>query len=52
MYSISYITTNGSTVLNNIVKADNLGEALADLREYEPVHIILSCVPLSSMPTS
>lgn len=49
MYSISYITKNGSIVLNNIIEASNIGEALLNLRDGDDVHIIhiiLSCVPI------
>ena len=45
-YCISYISNSGLTVLNSIVDADNMQEAIADVKGTEGVSIILSVVPI------
>jgi hypothetical protein len=43
---ISYITNGGLTVLNSIVEANNMQEAIADVKGTEGVRMILSIVPI------
>ena len=45
-YCISYITNGGLTVLNSIVDADNMQEAITDVKGTEGVRMILSVVPI------
>lgn len=47
-YSISYISNSGLTVLNNIVEANSIADAIEDIRGSEGVYIILSIVPIPS----
>lgn len=45
-YCISYITNGGLMVLNSIVDADNMQEAITDVKGTEGVRMILSVVPI------
>ena len=45
-YCISYISNSGLIVLNSIVEADNMQEAIADVKGDEGVRMILSIVPI------
>ena len=43
-FVISYITTSGLTVLNNVVKAESRSEAINDVIGDEHIFIILSII--------
>lgn len=43
-FIVSYITTSGVTILNNIVKAESRSEAISDVIGEENIFIILSIV--------
>ena len=47
-YSISYVTTNGSLVLNSIIDAPSLHKALDSVRESDDVHVILSSIKIKN----
>lgn len=46
-YSISYISNSGLTILNNIVEAKSIADAIEDIKGDTGVSIILSVVPIT-----
>ena len=45
-FSLSFITTSGMTILNDVVEADNWSDAIDQVKDN--TNLILSCVSLSS----
>ncbi len=43
-YCISYITNSGFTVLNYVIEARSMSEAISDIKGDTGVQMILSCV--------
>lgn len=46
-YSISYISNSGLTILNNIVEAKSIADAIEDIKGDMGVQIVLSVVPIT-----
>lgn len=45
-YCISYVSNSGLTILNSVVEASNVQEAITDVKGDEGVRMILSIVPV------